>query len=43
MAEKWVKIIPDHGVNRKVVYNVENYLNMKLQSKQMIFISQGRL
>ena len=24
---------PDHGVNRKVVDNVENYLNMKFQPK----------
>ena len=32
MAEKWVKMIfPDHGVNTKVVANVEKYLNMKLQ------------
>ena len=32
MAEKWVKtIFADHGVNRKVVDNVENYLNMKCQ------------
>ena len=36
MAEKWVKMIfPDHSVNRKVVDNVENYLNMKFQSKLM--------
>ena len=36
MAEKWVKMIfPDHGVNIKVVDNVENYLNMKFQPKQM--------
>ena len=26
---------PDHGVNRKVVENVENYLNMQFQSKLM--------
>ena len=35
MAEKWVKIFPDHGVNIKVVDNVENYLNMKFQPKLM--------
>ena len=36
MAVKLVKMIfPDHGVNRKVVDNVENYLNMKFQPKQM--------
>ena len=36
MAEKWVKMIfPDHGVNIKVVDNVENYLNMKFQPKLM--------
>ena len=36
MAVKWVKMIfPDHGVNRKVVDNVENYLNMKFQPKLM--------
>ena len=35
-AEKWVKMsFPDHGVNRKVVDNVENYLNMKFQPKLM--------
>ena len=35
-AKKWLKIsFPDHGVNRKVVDNVENYLNMKFQPKQM--------
>ena len=28
-------IFPDHGVNRKVVDNVENYLNMKFQPKLM--------
>ena len=34
MAEKWVKMIfPNHSVNRKVVDNVENYLNMKFQPK----------
>jgi hypothetical protein len=26
---------PDHGVNRKVVDNVENYRNMQFQPKQM--------
>ena len=32
MAEKWVKMIFfDHGINRKVADNVENYLNMKFQ------------
>ena len=32
MAEKWVKtIFADHGVNRKVVDNDKNYLNMKFQ------------
>ena len=32
----WVKIsFPDHGVNRKVVDNVENYLNMQFQPKVM--------
>ena len=36
MAEKWVKMIfPDHGVNRKVVDNDKNYLNMKFQPKVM--------
>ena len=36
MAEKWGKtIFADHGVNRKVVDNVENYLNMKFQPKLM--------
>ena len=34
MASKWVKMnFPDDGVNRKVVDNVENYLNMKFQTK----------
>ena len=34
MAKKWVKtIFADHGVNRKVVDNVENYLNMKFKPK----------
>ena len=28
-------IFPDHGVNIKVVDNVENYLNMKFQLKLM--------
>ena len=36
MAVKWVKMIfPDHGVNRKVVDNDENYLSMKFQPKLM--------
>ena len=36
MAEKSVKMIfPDHSVNRKVVDNVENYLNMQFQPKIM--------
>ena len=36
MAEKWVTmILPDHGVKRKVVDNVENYPNMKFQPKLM--------
>ena len=36
MAEKSVKMIfPDHSVNRKVVDNVENYLNMQFQPKVM--------
>ena len=26
---------PDHGVNRKVVDNVEHYINMKFQPKLM--------
>ena len=31
-AKKWAKMsFPDHGVNRKVVDNVENYLNLKFQ------------
>ena len=35
-VQKWVKIsFPDHGVNRKVVDNVENYLYMKFQPKLM--------
>ena len=34
MAEKSVKMIfPDHGINRKVVDNVENYSNMQFQPK----------
>ena len=33
-AKKWVKIsFPEHGVKRKVVDNVENYLNMQFQPK----------
>ena len=33
MAEKSVKMtFRDHSVKKKVVYNVENYLNMKFQS-----------
>jgi len=36
MAEKSMKMIfPDHSVNRKVVENVENYLNMQFQPKIM--------
>ena len=36
LLKKWVKMsFPDHGVNRKVVDNVENYLNMKFQPKLM--------
>ena len=36
MAEKSVKMIfADHSVNRKVVDNVENYLNMQFQPKLM--------
>ena len=36
MVEKWVKMIfLDHGVNRKVVDNDKNYLNMKFQQKVM--------
>ena len=36
MAEKWVKtIFANHGVNRKVVDNVENYPNVKFQPKLM--------
>ena len=32
MAVKWVKMIfPDHGVNRKVVDNDKNYLNMQYE------------
>ena len=35
-AEKWVKMsFPDHGVNRKLVDNVENYRNMQFQPKLM--------
>ena len=34
MASKWVKMkFLELGVNRKVVGNVENYLNMKFQPK----------
>ena len=34
MAEKWVKtIFADHGVNRKVVDNVENYPNVSQNLK----------
>ena len=34
LLKKWVKMsFPDHGINRKVVDNVENYLNMKFQPK----------
>ena len=37
-AKKWVKMsFPDHGVNRKVVDNVENYLNMQFQPKIMTY------
>ena len=36
LLKKWVKMsFPDHGVNRKVVDNVENYQNMKFQPKLM--------
>ena len=36
MAVKWVKMIfPDLGVNKKVVDNDENYLNMQFQPKKM--------
>ena len=36
MAEKRVKMsFHDHGVKRKVVDKVENYLNMKFQPKLM--------
>ena len=36
MDEKWVKMIfSDRGVNRKVVDNDKNYLNMKFQPKVM--------
>ena len=35
-AKKWVKMsFPDHGDSRKVVDNVENYLNMQFQPKVM--------
>ena len=37
MAEKRVKMIfLDHSVNKKVVDNVENYLNMQFQPKVMM-------
>ena len=36
MAERRVKMsFPDNGTNRKVVGNVENYLNMQFQPKVM--------
>ena len=36
MAETWVKtIFLNHGVHRKVVDNVDTYLNMKFQPKLM--------
>ena len=35
-VQKWVKMsFPDHSVNRKVVENVEKYLNMQFQPKVM--------
>ena len=38
MAEKWVKMIfPDHSVNRKVVDNIDKYLNMQFQPKPDFF------
>ena len=41
MTSKWVKMnFPDDGVNRKVVNNVENYLNMKFQPKLMQKINE---
>ena len=40
-VQKWVKMsFPDHGVNRTLVDNVENYLNMQFQPKLMTY-SQG--
>ena len=36
MARKWVKMIfPDHDVNRKVVGNVENYLNISAKTNDV--------
>ena len=36
LLKKWVKMsFPDHGVNRKLVDNVENYLNIQFQPKVM--------
>ena len=36
LLKKWVKMsFPDHGVNRKVLDNVENYQNMKFQPTLM--------
>ena len=36
MSTKWVEMsFPDHGVERKVVDNVENYLIMQFQPKVM--------
>ena len=35
-VQQWVKMrFPNHGVRRKVVDNVENYLNMQFQPKLM--------
>ena len=35
-SKKWVNMsFPDHSVNRKLVDNVENYLNMQFQQKVM--------
>ena len=35
-VQKWVKMsFPDHSVDRKVVENVDNYLNMQFQPKVM--------
>ena len=37
MDSKWVKMnFLEFGVNRKVVYNVEKYLNMKFQTKILL-------